>query len=130
MVVAQKVRSRPVYRHSIPRQPLHRPRRRRGINWRPARLVSIGLLVLSLALLVVYRYGELNHLNMELRQMEATRDSLMDEQRHLELTMAKLTNLERLEKIALEELGMQYPDPGQVQYLGHVSAESGGRDGE
>lgn len=131
MVVAQKVKSRPrVYSPANHNLPLRRPQQRPGLNLRPARLAATGLLILSLALLVIFRYGELNHLNMELRQMEATRNSLLDEQRHLELTLARLTRLDRLEQVAMDELGLQHPDPGQIKYLGHVSAERGETDGD
>lgn len=100
-----------------------------GTNASLVRRVMLGLLIVGLALLVVYRYGQISQINMELNNLNRTRNAIVDEHRHLEITAARLTALDRLERIGLEELGMQYPHPGQIRYVGNYHPERGDGDG-
>lgn len=99
------------------------PRVARGL-----RRGAAGVLVVLLALVVVYRYGIISEINIQINQQTKTRDSLLDEQRHLKITISELTALSRLERVAIEELGMKYPAPSQIRYVGGNSSE--GRDGD
>ncbi len=129
MVVAYQPRSRP-RRQSQPKpRPIHRPRHRQGIDWRPAKRVAVGLLVIALALLVVYRYGEINRLNMQIRELETSRQVLHEQHSQLELQLARLTSLDRLESIAVSQLGLRYPQPGEIYFLGHIKVSGADRDG-
>ena len=105
---------------------VQRPR----IDTRQLRRVLAGVMVLALALLVVYRYGEISYTNMEINNLSNTRNAVVDEQRHLELNIAQLTALERLEDVAINQLGMQYPHPDQVNFVGYQNPERGDSDGE
>ncbi|MGI6363629.1 MAG: cell division protein FtsL [Bacillota bacterium] len=133
MIVANNAyaRSSVVYPYPDSR-PQNRPKgriRRRPLNLRRWRRIAAGILVVFLALVVVYRYGQLSQINIQLNQQTKTRDALLDEQRHLKITISELTALGRLEKLALEELGMKYPTPDQIRYVGGTNPESGDGDG-
>lgn len=104
------------------------PRAQRSAKTRLIRRVTAGVLVVLLALTVVYRYGQLSALNMGLNEQSKTRDALLDEQRHLKITISELRALGRLERVAIEELGMHYPGPSQIRYIGGNNPES--RDGD
>jgi cell division protein FtsL len=89
-----------------------------------------GVFVVMMALLVVFRYGQISHINMEINRLNNTRSAVIDEQRHLEIAIAQLTALDRLEQVAIGELGMQYPHPDQIRFIGYKTSESGDGDGE
>lgn len=117
-------------RQSQPRvRHIQRPQRRQGIDWRPAKRIAVALLVVALALLVVYRYGEINRLNIQNRQMEASRQVVQQQHRQLELQLARLTSLDRLESIAVNQLGLRYPRPDEIYYLGEAGAAGVDGDG-
>jgi len=100
----------------------------RRTDVRLLRRIFVGVLVVFLALVVVYRYGQLNKINMQINAQTKTRNALMDEQRHLKITISELTALGRLERVAIEELGMRYPRRSQIRYIGVTNQES--RDGD
>lgn len=99
------------------------------VNVQNVRRVMAGLLIVAMAIIVVYRYGEISALNMELNSISNTHSALVDEGRHLEITMAQLTDLNRLEQVAVDELGLQYPHPDQVKFVGE-NQNRGDGDGE
>lgn len=133
MVVANRAHASVprVYQYPDPElTPRNKPERRPRTNRAAIRRICAGVLVVVLALLVVYRYGMISQINMKINRDTNTLNALQDEQRHLEINIAQLTALDRLEKIALEEMGMQYPNPDQIQYVGNINPESGDGDGE
>lgn len=133
MIVANNAyaQSPNVYRYPDSR-PKSRPKgkTRRSLDLRRFRRIAAGALVVFLALVVVYRYGQVSKINIQLNQQTKTRDALLDEQRHLKITISELTALGRLEKLALEELGMKYPSPEQIRYVGGINPESRDGDGD
>ena len=132
MVVANNAYAHPpkVYPYPNPRALPHvNPKaRKRALARRRARRVVAGVLVVILALAVVYRYGQINEMNMQINEKTKTRDSLLDEQRRLKITISELSSLGRIERVAIEELGMRYPGPSQIRYVGSNNTES--RDGD
>jgi|SRR5690554_1190572 len=102
-------------------------RQQQRVNLQALRRVAAGVFLVAMALLVIFRYGQISSINMEINSITNTRNALVDEQRHLEITLAQLTALDRLETIAFEELGMQYPRPEQIRYVGNNPE---GRDGD
>jgi cell division protein FtsL len=104
--------------------------KKRHLDARQLRRIAAGVLVVFLALVVVYRYGQISEINMQINEQTKTRDSLLDEQRHLKITISELTALGRLEQVAIEELGMRYPSPDQIRYVGGNNPESGDGDGD
>jgi len=135
MVVANKAHANVPRVYQYPgRQPDYTSRneagRRPQTNVRPLRRILAGVLVLVLALLVVFRYGQISQINMDINRYTKVSNALKDEQRHLEIAIAQLAALDRLEKIAVEDLGMQYPHPNQVRFVGYINPESRDGDGE
>jgi cell division protein FtsL len=67
---------------------------------------------------VLFIYSSLNLKNVDLGYLQ--HELLQQEKRlraeidQLQAQRASLLNLERMEKIAMEKLGYQYPQPGQV----------------
>lgn len=118
------------YPDSRPQPRLKGRTRRRPLVLRRFRRITAGVLVVLLALVVVYRYGQISQVNIQINQQTKTRDALLDEQRHLKITISELTALGRLEKLALEELGMKYPSPEQIRYVGGTKPESGDGNGD
>ncbi|HOB34435.1 MAG: cell division protein FtsL [Firmicutes bacterium] len=134
MVVANnaQVRIPKVYDYPSQRsQTVSRPRikTRLRVNSRLAARVMAGVLIVAMALLVVYRYGQINQLNMEIRKDTNTLKALADEKKHLEITYSQLTALDRLEEIAIKELGLQHPHSEQVRFVGEIPERRDG-DGE
>lgn len=133
MVVANTAHARVPKTFPEPRQPEHRSRpkpSRRPLVLRTLRRVLAGLFVLALALTVVYRYGQISQLNIDINRDSSVLTALTDEQRHSKIKIAELTGLERLEQVALDELGLCYPDTDQFRYVGKKNPESGDGDGE
>ena len=134
MVVANRAHAHPkVYQYpGHQRQPWEgqKAQKRPLVNTRLLRRILAGVFVVALALLVVFRYGQISHVNMEINRLSNTRAAVVDEQRHLGISIAQLTALDRLERIAVGELGMQYPHPDQIRFVGYNISESGDGDGE
>lgn len=105
--------------------PKKRSKAGRALNLRRLRRIGAGVLVVLLALVVIYRYGQISEINMQITEQTKIRTALLDEQRHLEITVSELSSLGRIEQFALEELGMKYPVPGQIRYVGGSNPESG-----
>lgn len=134
MVVANnaQVRVPKVYNYPNTRsQTVSRPRTktRLQVNTRLAARVMAGVLIVAMALVVIYRYGHINQLNMEIRKDTNTLKALTDEKKHLEITYSQLTASDRLEQIAINELGLQHPHSGQVKFVGEYPERRDG-DGE
>lgn len=104
--------------------------KKRHLDTRQLRRIAAGVLVVFLALVVVYRYAQLSEINMQINAQTKTRNALLDEQRHLKITISELTALGRLEQVAIEELGMRYPRPDQIRYVGGNNPESGDGNGD
>ena len=132
MVVANNAYARQPSAYPYPNTQTHlRTKNRavgRRIDVRLLRRIFVGVLVVFLALVVVYRYGQISKLNMQINAQTKTRNALIDEQRHLQITISELTALGRLERVAIEELGMGYPRSSQIRYVGVNNPES--RDGD
>jgi cell division protein FtsL len=82
-------------------------------------LVDFRLAVLAFFIFVVlFTYSSLNLKNVDLgyRQHELllAEQKLRLEIDSLQAQKAELLNLERMEKVVLEKLGYQYPQPGQI----------------
>lgn len=132
MVIANNAYARLPKIHLQPETPARQATKarpgKRPLAGRLVRRVVAGILVVALALVVVYRYSLISEVNMGIREQTRTRDSLLDEQRHLKITISELSSLGRIEKVAIEELGMRYPSTKQVKYVGANNPES--RDGD
>lgn len=80
------------------------------------------LLVFSLSILIVARYGYIAELNFQSRSLNAGIKEASMERTDLKVELSKTVNLEYLEKTAKEKLGMEYPNI-QTQII-YVSVDS------
>ena len=88
-----------------------------------------GLFVLALVLTVVYRYGQISQLNIDINRDSSVLTALTDEQRHLKIKMPSLQGWSAWSSCP-DELGLCYPDTDQFRYVGKKNPESGDGDGE
>ncbi len=70
------------------------------------------------AILLINHYNQVTKLNREVIHYEQKLGEFQEEQEHLKIEIANLRTLERIESIATNELGMNYPNedkrPGLV----------------
>jgi cell division protein FtsL len=81
------------------------------------RMLGMAVLVAILAVVLVSLSAAVVQLNYRLEARTGELRALQDAGRHLKLKSASLRSPERLEKIALEEIGLQYPAQAQVVIL-------------
>lgn len=94
-----------------------------------AKLRMLGMAVLAafLAIILVALSAAVVQLNYRLEARTEELRALQDTGQHLKLEAAALRSPERLEKIALEEIGLQYPAQAQLIIL---TAERAGVSGD
>ena len=81
-------------------------------------MVALTGLVLTFAVFVyAWPHFEMIRLGYRMEELRERRDELLEVRRHLELQHATEVDPARIEKIAIEELGMIYPDDSQVLVL-------------
>lgn len=74
-------------------------------------MVALTGLVLTFAVFVyAWPHFEMIRLGYRMEELRERRDELLEVRRHLELQRATEMDPARIEKIAIEELGMVYPD--------------------
>ena len=86
------------------------PRSNRDLFWL---LLVVAVLVAGLGL-YAWPHFELRQAGIATEQMRRERERLIEENRKLRLEKASLEDLRRIEAIALRELGMAPPAPGQL----------------
>lgn len=81
-------------------------------------MAAITGLVLTLAVIAyAWPHFELIRLGYRMEELRSQRERLVDIKRHLELQRATEVAPDRIERIAVEELGMVYPDRERTVYL-------------
>lgn len=74
--------------------------------------------IFSVSVFIISRYAAIAEINFNIHSLEKDYQAAMKENTELNVQLMKNINLETLEKAAVEELNMQYPDvQGQVVYL-------------
>ncbi len=81
------------------------------------RMLGMAVLTAFLAVILVALSAAVVQLNYRLETRSLELRALQDEGQHLKLEAASLRSPERLEKIALEEIGLQYPAQAQLVIL-------------
>lgn len=83
------------------------------------KLYLIGLVFLAtmLAITTVSQFGRLVALSYQVNQVEQRLRLAREEQSRLRVLAAEYSSLERVERIAVEELGYQYPREEQTKVL-------------
>ena len=80
-------------------------------------LMSI-LFVFGLSIFIISRYAYMAEINFNITNLEKEYKKVLKENTDLNVQLMKSVNLEALEKAAIEELGMQYPDvQNQIAYV-------------
>ncbi len=81
-------------------------------------LNGVWVLVTFIALLLVFTYLSLNlksvDFGYEMTELSGRERELQEEISWLKARKASLLNLERVEKIVIDKLGYQYPEPDQL----------------
>ncbi|SES73012.1 cell division protein FtsL [Anaerobranca gottschalkii] len=80
-------------------------------------VVKTGLLILALVAMgitIIYRSSVINSYNLELQSKKRFYNNLMDEKYHLQLEVARLSSIARIDKIATEQLDLRPPKPEQI----------------
>lgn len=96
------------------------PRHRQRIAFLAAKRTKMLGVVAVLALMaisLVAHYTYVLQLNYKIDRSLHELHALQDTQQHLKLEIASLRSPDRLEKIAMEEIGLQYPDQDQFIIL-------------
>jgi cell division protein FtsB len=80
-------------------------------------LMSI-LFVFGLSIFIISRYAYIAEINFNITNLEKDYKKVLKENTDLNVQLMRSVNLEALEKAAIEELGMQYPDvQNQIAYV-------------
>ena len=76
------------------------------------------LFVFGLSIFIISRYAYMAEINYNIKNLEKEYSALVKENTDLNVQLMKSISLETLEKKAIEELGMQYPDiQNQIAYV-------------
>jgi len=92
-------------------------------------LMSI-LFVFGLSIFIISRYAYMAEINYNIKNLEKEYSALVKENTDLNVQLMKSISLETLEKKAIEELGMQYPDiQNQIAYVNvEIAAQPAGNE--
>lgn len=99
-------------------EPIASPRKKvRKKEKHKTHLMSI-LFVFGLSIFIISRYAYMAEINYNIKNLEREYSALVKENTDLNVQLMKSISLETLEKKAIEELGMQYPDiHNQIAYV-------------
>lgn len=90
-------------------------------------MVALTGLVLTVAVIAyAWPHFEMIRLGYRMEELRQRREELVKAQRHLELQRATELAPGRIEAIAIEQLGMSYPDRDQRLVVEPIAAERGG----
>ncbi len=108
----------PVPRRKSPGQERVQPSSRARTAGRPAEsllLCVFILLLIAISIGLIAQYSQVVALNYQIQQVDQQIAQLQKENERLALDVRSMNSLERLESIAVHELGLQYPE--QKQWL-------------
>ncbi|MDD3706053.1 MAG: hypothetical protein PHC45_08340 [Clostridiaceae bacterium] len=99
-------------------EPIASPRKKvRKKEKHKTHLMSI-LFVFGLSIFIISRYALIAEVNYNIKNLEREYTTVVKENTDLNVQLMKSISLETLEKKAIEELGMQYPDiQNQTAYV-------------
>lgn len=115
---AYPLKQQPVPSRKSPGQGRLQPASRPRTVGRPAEsLLLCGLILLLIAVSIglIAQYSQVVALNYQIQQVDRQVAQLHKENERLTLDVRRMSSLERLESIAVHELGLQYPE--QKQWL-------------
>jgi len=82
-------------------------------NWGSLFLCGILLCLVMTSVGLIAQYGRLVAGSYHVQQMQREIYQLQEERDHLLIEVKRLSSLERIEEIAVNELGLQYPEKRQ-----------------
>lgn len=74
-------------------------------------------LIFALCLFILFRYTQINEHNQKISKLKAELSHLGKVNSQLQVELDRQTDLKAIEQIAIQELGMQYPDKSQTVYV-------------
>ena len=99
------------------REEKQKPLRKKAVAVQKCAQMIMVALVFSVAVSVVAHYSVLVGISYQTTRLQRQIAALKSQQYHLQLETARLSSLDRIEAIALNELGLVYPEPGQHIFL-------------
>ena len=111
-------------------EPIEKPLKKVRKRAKPkTHLISI-LFVFGLSIFIISRYAYMAEINYNITNLEKEYNMVIKENTDLNVQLMKSVSLEALEKAAVEELSMQYPDvQNQIAYINvNMSAQSAGNE--
>jgi len=76
-------------------------------------LCGLLLCLIIISVGIISQYGRIVAGNYQLQQMRREITLLQEEREYLRIEVKRLSSLERIETIAINELGLQYPEKRQ-----------------
>ncbi len=118
MLVAEK---KYYYEEQYPRvpsevkpQPKSQPKPKIGKKIKPILLVAIGFIM---AFLIVARHATISENHHKILRLEKTLEQQITRNEFLKVELASCENLDDIETKAKDELGLDYPKQGQIQFV-------------
>ncbi len=108
----------PAQKRRPPGQERVQPSSRARTAGRPAEsllLCVLILLLIAVSIGLIAQYSQVVALNYQIQQVDQQIAQLQKENERLALEVRSMSSLERIERIAVHELGLQYPE--QKQWL-------------
>lgn len=93
---------------------------KKSLKKKPKQRVNIMniIFVFAVSIFLISRYAYIAEINFSNKQMDKQIKLVQTENTDLNVQLMKSVNLENLEKVAVEKLGMQYPDTmNQIIYV-------------
>lgn len=102
---------------------------KKGIKKKPKPKHNVNIMniifVFGVCLFLISRYAYIAEINFSNKQIDKEIKRVQTENTDLNVQLMKSVNLDNLEKVAVDKLGMQYPDPmNQVIYVQVQQAEA------
>ncbi len=79
--------------------------------------IIFGIIVFGMLSIVVYRYAEIFEQNYYVEGLKTEMINLQRQKEDINARMEAMIVLKNVEKVAIQEIGMQYPQPEQIVYL-------------
>lgn len=89
---------------------------RRGAIRKVKAILAI-LLFFGLCLFLLFRYAQINEHNQRLGKLKAELSHVQKINSQLQIEQERQVNLSEIEQIAVQKLGMQYPDKNQTVHI-------------
>lgn len=99
-------------------QPNPRPAQKPKSLAKPKMHLFSIIFIFSVSVLIISRYAFIAEINFKINSLEKDYLKAVKENTELNVQLMRSVNLESLEKVAIEELNMQYPDvQSQIVYV-------------